>query len=544
MELSIIIPTLNRAPQLRACLDALARQTLDPKQFEVIVVDDGSNETAALALDALESQMPFDIRIFHQPRSGQTTARNRGAGLARGNYFLFLDDDIRATAGLAEAHLAAQRADTRTVGIGALEMKLPAGGDWFVRQFVREWNEHYLHLSTRRATWCDCYSGNLSMPRELFFASGAFATDLPTWFDLEFGYRMEQQGAQFVFLDAARGEHDDFKDAARLLDASEAEGRIAPEIVRRYPELMHTLFGKFWEPPARAIALRRALLRLDAAPAALARAGALLSAPSLGRAAFSALRDYAYWRGVRSQTPRDEWAQIASSTPILMYHAIGAVGERASRFVVPLDKFVRQLEWLAQHKYKFISLRDYACELRQHRLPPARSVIVTFDDGYKDMYTRALPWLEKFRVPATLFVVSGKVGGVNDWDTQGELGGRPLLSTDEIKQLANRGIDFGAHSCTHRAMPDLDDAQVYEEIAGSAAELERLLDMPIRLFAYPFGAAGERVQAIAERAGMIASCTVKRGPNSAETPLQALRRIEVDGTDSPGEFARRIRRGW
>jgi peptidoglycan/xylan/chitin deacetylase (PgdA/CDA1 family) len=171
-------------------------------------------------------------------------------------------------------------------------------------------------------------------------------------------------------------------------------------------------------------------------------------------------------------------------------------------------------------------------------------VIVTLDDGYADNLALALPVLKKYDVPATLFVVSDKVGQVNDWDNASELHGRPLLDWSELKTMAHAGIEIGAHSPTHASMVDLGEKQITQEIAGSRAELARTLEIPISLFAYPYGETNMQVQAAAERAGVLGSCTVKRGLNTTATPPQELRRIEVRGTDSLSEFARRLNRGW
>lgn len=541
MDLSIIIPTFNRAEQLRVCLDALAHQTQDADGFEVIVIDDGSIDSTP---KMLEGPTPFALRVIRQEHKGQTSARNRGADAARGKYLLFLDDDVYAASALVATHLNAQRSGECTVGVGALTMRMPTHGDWFARRFAQQWNEHYKHLKTRPPTWRDCYSGNLSMPRNLFFESGAFATELATWFDLELGYRLQQCGARFVMLEGASGEHDDYKGMRRLLNVSEAEGRIAPRVIERHPEMLQEMYGAFREPTPRAVLLRRVLLRLNVPPHQAARLGTLLPGQKLKSESFRALQQYAYWRGIRSAVSRQEWGRIQEQTPILMYHAFGDGNERASRFVVPISLLRQQLEYLKRHGYQFISLREYVCCLRQHRLPPAHAAVLTLDDGYSDNLSLALPVLKEYGVPATLFVVSDKVGQVNDWDDTGELHGRSLLDWSQLREMARGGLEIGAHSRTHSPMVDLTEDQARQEIVGSRTELSQALERPITLFAYPFGETNERVEAVAERAGVLGSCTVKRGLNTIATPPQALRRIEIRGTDSLRDFAQRIKRGW
>src|SRR5919205_3892081 len=104
VELSVIIPTYNRREPLRTCLEALSGQTI--ANFEVVVVIDGSTDGTREMLAAMAT--PYALRAIWQQNSGQCAARNHGAAMANGRYFLFLDDDIIADPGLVAGHLRAQ----------------------------------------------------------------------------------------------------------------------------------------------------------------------------------------------------------------------------------------------------------------------------------------------------------------------------------------------------------------------------------------------------------------------------------------------------
>src|SRR5262245_50874255 len=95
IEISVIIPTYNRAERLRACLDALTRQTQPGSDFEVVVVDDGSTPETLQLLTSLTT--PYPLVVISQENLGQCRALNRGAEAARGRYCLFLDDDMVAS---------------------------------------------------------------------------------------------------------------------------------------------------------------------------------------------------------------------------------------------------------------------------------------------------------------------------------------------------------------------------------------------------------------------------------------------------------------
>ncbi len=175
-ELTVIIPTYNRAGRLRACLDALARQTVEPGVFEVVVVDDGSTDGTPEMVEGLE--FPHPLRVLRREHGGSAPARNAGVEAAASPLCLSLDDDIVADEGLIAAHLAAQREHGGVAVIGRIERTLPRHAGRFARHRARELREHCDRLARggRAPTFTDCYSGNLSVPRDVMLAVGGFAS--------------------------------------------------------------------------------------------------------------------------------------------------------------------------------------------------------------------------------------------------------------------------------------------------------------------------------------------------------------------------------
>jgi peptidoglycan/xylan/chitin deacetylase (PgdA/CDA1 family) len=251
----------------------------------------------------------------------------------------------------------------------------------------------------------------------------------------------------------------------------------------------------------------------------------------------SASERYAYWRGVANTADRDTWKRLTCCTAILMYHAFGAEGERASRLVVPVRRLRRQLWCLRALGRRVLTLGEYAALRARGELPPPRAVVITIDDGYLDNRLVAFPALRAAGSAATVFVVTGSIGATNSWDRGGELAGRPLLDADGLRELALSGIEIGNHTRTHPHLPELPVAHVEDELTGAQDDLRRLGLAGAPVLAYPHGLSSAVVEQAAERTGFAAACGVTAGLNCSRTPLFALRRTIVDGRHGLARFA-------
>jgi peptidoglycan/xylan/chitin deacetylase (PgdA/CDA1 family)/glycosyltransferase involved in cell wall biosynthesis len=532
VPISLVIPTFNRASLLKVCLQALSAQTQPAGDFEVIVVVDGSTDHTREVL--AQSRFPYQLRVLCQSNKGQPAALNLGVKQARGRYLLFLDDDMLADPRLIAEHLRVQNQQQEAVVIGQIRLKLPPRSDWFVRCVAERWRSHYERLNRQKEppSWTDCYSGNLSVPRAAVLRIGGFALDLPRSYDIELGYRLFQLNLPLVYAAAAVSVQEEQKTFRELTLDAERAGFSCVRLWRRYPETLPQLLGSFNEAKPRERLLRRVLLSWNIPPQWIARAGSFCPHPSwTSRLQF--LYDYSYWRGVRKALSNKEtWRRLTHNTLILMYHAFGGREEPPSRFILPAQRFARQMAWLSRLGYNVLGLEEFLSYRREGRLPPAPSVVITIDDGYEDNYTRAFPILRHHKFPATIFLVSQKLGQDNHWDEGSTLTGRPLLSLAQVKEMFKEGIRFGAHTRTHPHLSTLGDLEIREEIYGSKQDLEKMLNVPIQTFAYPYGDFNAAVTAVAEGAGFEGSCSVESGANSPRTPLHMLRRVEVRGTDS------------
>ena len=532
-ELTVVIPTYNRAGRLRACLDALAAQTLvseaDEGAFEVIVVVDGSTDGTRELLARYSA--PFPLKALWQENSGQATARNRGIGEAAGRFCLLIDDDILARPGLVAEHLRAQRETGGVLAAGRLTLRIPADAGWYVRRYAAGWAAHYARLDTgaKPVTAEACYGGNLSFPRAAFLAVGGFAVDLARGHDIDLARRLVAHGLAPRYLPLAEGVQDERKTWRELLRDLEKAGETVVPLYRRDPSTLPVSgLADFRRAGWASLALRRLLLGLGVPVAALGALGPVLDRAARGRF-YEFLRQYAFWRGVRRAASREEWEGLTGAVTILLYHAFAAPGGRPSRFVVPARAFAWQMRWLARAGYRVLSLEEYARARREHRLPPSRSVVVTLDDGYADNRAVAAPVLASHRFPATIFLVTDRVGDANRWTAEGALAARPMLSWEEIRALEGAGLRFAPHGRSHRGMEGLSSGELADEIGGAWTALERELAHPVPVLAFPFGLHDAAVRTAAESLGLAGACTAKPGRNTLLTPLYALRRTEIEG---------------
>jgi peptidoglycan/xylan/chitin deacetylase (PgdA/CDA1 family) len=215
---------------------------------------------------------------------------------------------------------------------------------------------------------------------------------------------------------------------------------------------------------------------------------------------------------------------------VLMYHGLADATEAPSRYVLPSRRFAQQMAWLRGRRYTLLSLADLQRALEASRPLPTRAVVVTFDDAYADLVALGLPTLQRFRVPATAFVVSRRAGRWNDWEPVGPLAGRPMASWTKLRDLQDAGVSIGAHSRTHRSLPSLSLEAARDEIGGSGDDIRDSLGTAPAHFAYPHGHTSTETMLAAREAGYALACGVSPRPCTPDAELFDLPRIEMQGT--------------
>lgn len=244
LRVSVVTPTHNRPHSLLRLLRALRDGTFPSANFEAVVVADGCHDDTVARARA--EPLPFSLTVLEQnPGRGAAAARNLGAGHARGELIVFLDDDIEPEAELLAAHWREyEKATEPTVVIGPplpVRAKYPglhaiAAWGWWEQQFEA------MRKPGHRFAYHEVFSGNLSMPRSLFLDVGGFDVEFNSCRDdSELGLRCMRRGARIVFAPEARAWHHELRDSAALIRRKQAEGVADVRLARLYPELWRSL---------------------------------------------------------------------------------------------------------------------------------------------------------------------------------------------------------------------------------------------------------------------------------------------------------------
>jgi peptidoglycan/xylan/chitin deacetylase (PgdA/CDA1 family)/GT2 family glycosyltransferase len=550
MRFSIVIPTHQRRETLLRTVAALDNQV--HRDFEVIVVDDGSTDGTAAALRSLE--VGFALTVLEQDNRGAAQARNAAVARATGEILLFLDDDMEAHPSLLLEHERSHRAGAQLV-LGDLPLHAAspqnvlscAVGAWAARRGER------LAAGRAEIPLADLLTGQMSISRESFERIGRFDVSFTHegrygGEDVDFGYRVLKAGCRVVFNPAAISyQYFDVDPADYLRRAYEA-GRSEQMLILKHPERagqlergphLHTRRSRWLlgplvlAPPALSLPLR-------AAVAALVRSG---RGGSRLRSVFLALRTMEYRRGVRA-------AQQALSTGqavVLAYHALTDLSDdpRLAEYGVPSALLVDQLDALSDRGWTFIGLDVLLRALEGTQRLPRRAVLLTFDDGYVDLLDAGVPVLAARRIPALAFVITGLVGATNEWDRAIRTRPMRLLDADGLRAIAERGVEIGSHGQTHRRLPLVARAELPAELEGSAAQLEALgLPRP-RVMSYPYGLRSTAVASAVREAGYEAAFTIDPGVVRRGSDRFALPRVEVLASDTPRRLRLKLATaGW
>jgi peptidoglycan/xylan/chitin deacetylase (PgdA/CDA1 family)/GT2 family glycosyltransferase len=541
---SIVIQTFQRRDQVVTAVNDVVSVDYD-HCLEIVVIVDGSTDGTAAALRSLS--LPVPLTIVEQANSGAARARNAGAQVARGEILLFLDDDMRAAPDLLNAHDRAYDGGADAV-MGHIPLHRDVPLD-FLSRGVAEWAEQRAsRLSEPGAilTVADLLTGQLSVPRDLFDRLGGFDERFTRGGsfgreDTDFGHRLLEGGYRLVFApDAVSWQFYAVRPAAYLRQWHQA-GLADVTYVRKYPEQYERVYranrpDRRWNRLVfRPLARARVASHFVAAVARPVVLRLVVSRPQDEgvRRLFFRMRDLEYWRGVEAAGgfPRND-----TTLRILCYHAVRDLSGAAvvSEYGLPARQLRRQLHALRRAGFRFVSLEEVLAWLDGGGLP-RRPVLVTFDDGYVDLASEALPVLTAAGVPAVVFAVSARLGGTNSWDEAIGAPSLQLLDARGLAELLPRGVDVGLHGRTHRPLRAVPADELEQETRGAAEELvAQGLPMP-RVFSYPHGEHDEAARSAVREAGMKAAFTVRPGRvTRSGAERYALPRIEILRSDGAG----------
>lgn len=219
--------------------------------------------------------------------------------------------------------------------------------------------------------------------------------------------------------------------------------------------------------------------------------------------------------------------------PILEYHYIRANPDAADRLgfrlsVAPAD-FQTQMNWLAANAYHPVSLEEVRAYFQAGRPLPARSVVLTFDDGYADFFQAAFPILRGMRFKGVAYIVPGFLGHPGYMD-QGQ-----------IRELDASGfVEIASHTVNHLDLTRVSASVLNVELQASKAGLEQLLGHPVLDFCYPSGKFDRRVVAAVGAAGYQSATTELTGIEHDWDGRLTWSRVRVEGGEKMEEFVQRL----
>jgi len=223
--------------------------------------------------------------------------------------------------------------------------------------------------------------------------------------------------------------------------------------------------------------------------------------------------------------------------PILMYHKIGDT--TYSDYWVTKHDFQTQMEALKAYGYTSITLQDLLDYRAGIKSPPLKPVLITFDDGYKNLRTHAYPVISASTInyKVTCFLPSGRVGGDNSWDAGGLEPGEPIiqhLTWDDVVFLHNSGyVDFQSHTVTHPHLFGLGDSILKSEFENSRKDIDNhLTGKTVKFIGWPFCETDPHIQQIAYEAGYFAGVTCNDEIDTTCENKWELKRVVIGRNNS------------
>lgn len=231
--------------------------------------------------------------------------------------------------------------------------------------------------------------------------------------------------------------------------------------------------------------------------------------------------------------------------PILVYHQINEAplrGEPFRSLYVSPQAFVRQMALLKLMGYQGLSMGSLLPYLRGEKR--GKVVGITFDDGYQNNLSHALPVLVRQGFSSTCYVVSNLLGKTNVWDQDIGIAQVPLMTADELRQWVAGGQEVGSHTQNHARLLQCDASTALAEMTQDRAALEGLLGVPVQHFCYPYGEYAPEHVTMAQQAGFQTVTTTQRGRSAVQSDLLELPRVPVLRSTSLPVFWLKVATGY
>ena len=215
--------------------------------------------------------------------------------------------------------------------------------------------------------------------------------------------------------------------------------------------------------------------------------------------------------------------------PILMYHKVGEpVLSKGDTFLnVSAEDFAKQMRLLKRWGYTARTFGEVLGAWTTQKPLPPRTFVITFDDGYVNNLTHALPVLQQHGFTSTCYAVSQLLGKTNAWDIPTGIAQVPLMTAAQLQQWVDGGQQVGAHTRNHVHLPDISAEECAKEIAMGRQELEASAASTVAHFCYPYGDFNAETRAAVGAAGFESATTTRRGRCRAGDAMLELPRVPI-----------------
>ncbi|MCB2295571.1 polysaccharide deacetylase family protein [Clostridium algoriphilum] len=213
--------------------------------------------------------------------------------------------------------------------------------------------------------------------------------------------------------------------------------------------------------------------------------------------------------------------------PILMYHSISY--EKGNTLRISKENFRNQMKYLKYNNYTTLTLDELYSYMKENKNLPNKSIVITFDDGYKDNYTNAYPILKEFNLKATVFVITNAI----DKD-------KNYLTSDEIKLMDKNNVRIESHTAAHEHLDKITFMDNVKSMTASKSELEKILNRKINYIAYPFGEYNLSTIKAAKQTGYKLAFSTEYGWINKNNNIYSLGRIFVSSTYDLQKFKSKL----
>lgn len=231
----------------------------------------------------------------------------------------------------------------------------------------------------------------------------------------------------------------------------------------------------------------------------------------------------------QTKTPESD-SRNEVAVPILMYHHIRIYNDPADKIgtnlSVPPENFKSQIDYLKNNGYTTITFADLL-GFPAKKLPD-KPVILTFDDGYSDAYNNVYPALKQNGQVGVFYIISGFLGRTE------------FLTTDQVKQMSDGGMEIGSHTIDHPDLTTLNPTKLNSELINSKNSLEGIIGKPVISFCYPSGKNNNSVDAAVKNAGYASATTTSEAISSTKENKFILSRLRINPTDTLAIFISKI----